>query len=228
MIFCPIDLPPIPDKQKIIDAFEGDEAYAYWNLEVLLGNGENGIRDKSIPFGPAGTWSPFAKKYPQLVEWMETHLPYEYFCYVTIGRSAMDVWPHVDGCESSFESDVRLGHHTTMEKWLVDHHVANEPCGYRLIISGSRDKLYLCKDYDPSFKDKKILDQPKTYTYIPEDTDVYALGHQSQPHGVDVDEQEKQHRLTVFVMGKVNIDQHQALLTQSKNKYKKYTIDHVN
>ena len=87
--------------------------------------------------------------------------------------------------------------------------------------------MYLCKDYDPSFKDKKILDQPKTYTYIPEDTDVYALGHQSQPHGVDVDEQEKQHRLTVFVMGKVNIDQHQALLTQSKNKYKKYTIDHV-
>jgi len=217
MIFCPLDIPPIPNKQKILDTFAGDESFAWWREETLLGE-----KDLSKPFGPPGQWTEKSKRYPQLVDWISNHLPFEYFVYIRIARSKGDVWPHVD----ANYAQAPLPHHMTMEQWLIDDIRINEPCGYRFIVGGSRKNLYMCEKYDPAYQDKTILDQPKIYCEIPQQTDAFVINHQDQPHGVDIDEEDTQ-RLVGFVIGKIGVDKHNKLLKNSISKYSKHIIEKI-
>ena len=218
MIFCPLDIPPIPNKRQILDTFSGDESFAWWREETLLGE-----KDPTKPFGPAGKWTVKAKKYPQLIAWIQQNLPFKYFTYIRIARSRGDVWPHVDANYAT----APLPHHMTMEQWMIDDIRANEPAGYRFIVGGSRTNLYMCKNYDPEYKDSSILDQPKYYCTIPDTTDAFIINHQDQPHGVDVDDTDK-NRLVGFVIGKIDHNKHQTLLEKSKIKYKQYAIESIN
>lgn len=218
MIFCPLDIPNIPNKQRILDTFAGDETFAWWREETLLGE-----KNLSIPFGKPGQWTEKSKKYPQLVEWIKQYFPFEYFVYIRIARSKGNVWPHVDANYAK----APLPHHMTMEQWMIDHIRQNEPAGYRFIVGGSRSNLYMCKNYDPEYKDQTILDQHKHYCTIPESTDAFVINHQDQPHGVDVDESDRE-RLVGFVIGKLDIDKHKKLLNISSSKYRQHTVTSIN
>lgn len=218
MIFCPLDIPTIPNKQKILDTFAGDESFAWWREETLLGE-----KNLKKPFGSPGQWTAKAKKYPDLVTWIEKNLPFEYYVYIRIARSKGDVWPHVDANYAK----APLPHHMTMEQWLIDHIRANEPAGYRFIVGGARDNLYMCKNYDPEYKDPTILDQAKHYCNIPTDTDAFVINHQDQPHGVDVNDNDSE-RLVGFVIGKIDVDKHNKLLKISKSKYKDQIVETIN
>lgn len=217
MIFSPLDLPVIPNKQKILDTFAGDESFAWWREETLLGE-----KNLETPFGSPGQWTAKAKKYPDLVDWIENNLPFEYHVYVRIARSKGDVWPHVDANYAK----APLPHHMTMEQWLIDHIRQNEPAGYRFIIGGSRSNLYMCETYDPEYKDKNVLNQHKHYCTIPESTDAFVINHQDQPHGVDVNHDDR-NRLVGFVIGKLDIDKHNQLLENSRSKYKNYILEKI-
>ena len=104
---------------------------------------------------------------------------------------------------------------------MLDHQLANEPIGYRFIVSGSRDTLYMCNEYDYS---KDMSNQKKVYCTIPDDTDAFLINNCTQPHGVDVKEGVDDDRIVGFVLGKVNVKQHQELIEKSKNKYSKQVI----
>jgi len=218
MIYSPLDIPPIPNKQHIIDQFTGDESIAWWREETLLGE-----KTPGVPFDGPRAWTEKSKKYPQLVEWIKQYFPFEYFVYVRIARSKSDVWPHVD---ANYTVAPRP-HHMTMAQWLIDDIKINEPCGYRFIVSGSRTNLYMCKNYDPDYKDESVLDQPKTYCTIPNETDSFVINHQEQPHGVDVDEKFDHNRIIGFVMGKVDVARHRQLLEKSFSKYQQFTVENV-
>lgn len=217
MIFLPLDIPCIPDKQSILDTFAGDESFAWWREETLLGE-----KDLSKPFGPPGKWTEKSKKYPGLCEWIKDYFPFEYFVYIRIARSKGDVWPHVD----ANYAQAPLPHHMTMEQWLIDDIRLNEPAGYRFIVGGSRKNLYMCKDYDPTYKNSAILDQEKTYCKIPHSTDAFVINHQDQPHGVDIDESDRE-RLVGFVIGKIDVDKHKKLLKNSMSKYNTHIIEKI-
>jgi len=217
MIFCPLDLPLIPNKQSILDRFSGDESFAWWREETLLGT-----KDLGKPFGSPGEWTDKSNNYPELIAWIKDNLPFEYFVYIRIARSKGDVWPHVD---ANYEK-APLPHHMRMEKWLIDDIRSNEPAGYRFIIGGSRTNLYMCKSYDPEYKDQNILQQTKHYCTIPNETDAFVINHQDQPHGVDVDATDKD-RLVGFVIGKVDKQKHQDLLGKSAVKYKQYLKEKI-
>ena len=217
MIFCPLDIPVIPAKQKILDTFAGDESFAWWREETLLGE-----KDLSKPFGEPANWTSKSEKYPELVDWIKTHLPFEHFVYIRIARSKGDVWPHVD---ANYEQ-APLPHHMTMEKWLIDDIRNNEPAGYRFILGGSRNNLYMCERYDPEYKDNSVLEQTKHYCTIPMETDAFVINHQDQPHGVDVDTNDKD-RLVGFVIGKIDKQKHIELLQKSAVKYKQYVKDKI-
>jgi hypothetical protein len=72
-----------------------------------------------------------------------------------------------------------------------------------------------------------VLDQPKTYCTIPNDTDAFVINHQEQPHGVDVDENLDHNRIVGFVMGKVDVSKHKQLLEKSYSKYEQFTVESV-
>ena len=213
LVFTPLDIPPIPNKQKIIDTFVGAEKYVWWNEEILLGD-----KDYNEPLGEPKNWNDYAKqKYPELLNWIDTYFPFEYKFYVRLARSMGKVAPHVDGNYVV----APYKHHMTITQDMLDHQLANEPIGYRFVVSGSRDTLYMCNEYDYS---KDMSNQPKHFCTIPEDTDAFLINNCSQPHGVDVKEGIDDDRIVGFILGKVNESAHQDLIKKSANKYKQYTV----
>jgi len=213
MIFVPLDIPPVPNKQLILKNFVAEDTFAWWKEETLLG-----VKDLSKPFGEPKQWTEVAKeKYSDLIKWIDEYFPFEYKFYVRLARSTGNVAPHVDGNYTKAPHS----HHMTITKEMLDHQLANEPIGYRFIVSGSRDTLYMCNEYDYS---KDMSNQKKVYCTIPDDTDAFLINNCTQPHGVDVKEGIDDDRIVGFVLGKVNVKQHQKLIEKSKNKYSKQVI----
>ena len=99
---------------------------------------------------------------------------------------------------------------------IRDSQLANEPIGYRFIVTGSRDTLYMCNEYDYN---KDLSDQPKHFCTIPEDTDAFLINNCTQPHGVDVKPGIDDDRIVGFILGKVSISAHEKLIEASTNKY---------
>ena len=67
LVFTPLAIPPIPNKQKIVDNFVGAEKYVWWKEETLLGT-----KDFSKPLGESKSWNNEAlERYPELIKWIE-------------------------------------------------------------------------------------------------------------------------------------------------------------
>ena len=214
IIFTPLDIPTIPNKQSILDNFVGAEKYVWWKEETLLG-----AKDFSKPLGEAKSWNKEAlEKYPELIKWIETYFPFEHLCYVRLARSTGNVAAHVDGNKV----EAPHPHHMTITQEMLDHQLTNEPIGYRFVVSGSRDTLYMCNEYDYS---KDMSNQPKHFCTIPEETDAFLINNCTQPHGVDVKEGVDDDRIVGFILGKVVPEAHQKLIERSTNKYNKQVVN---
>jgi hypothetical protein len=87
-----------------------------------------------------------------------------------------------------------------------------------MILNGNRSSLYLCDEYDPTYKRKDWAGLNKEYCTIPDDTDCFVLKTNNNPHGVDYIEDDNK-RLLLFAIGKLNIEQHNQLLEKSRRRY---------
>lgn len=210
VIFTPVDIPPIPNKEKILERFNAPDFYVWWNEETLLG-----VKEHNNPLGRPQQWTQEAKdNYPELLEWIETYIPCDELYYIRIARASQAIPPHIDGNAVNPTHK----HHLAITQEALDHILENEPVGYRFVVAGAKDKLYMCKEYDYT---KDMSWQEKTYCTVPEDTDCFLINNQTQPHGVDEDSDD---RLVGFILGKVNPEKHKALLEQSVNKYKDFVV----
>ena len=136
------------------------------------------------------------EKMPEIVNWIKL-FPYKNIRNIKINYQTAEVLPHVDFGRPSADIE------------LYENNLENEPCGYRVLIKGNRtNSLYIEQD------NKKI------YTTLPEDTDVYVLGHTNTIHGVD----NESGRNTMFMHFEIDKEQHEKLLINSYEKYKKYAI----
>ena len=91
----------------------------------------------------------------------------------------------------------------------MDH----EPIGYRFVVAGSKDKMYMCKEHDYT---KDMTWQKKHRCIVPEDTDAFLIRNQDQAHGVEADTED---RLIGFILGKVNAKKHWDLIEKSVSTY---------
>ena len=89
----------------------------------------------------------------------------------------------------------------------------HEPIGYRFVIAGSKDKMYMCKEHDYS---KDMTWQEKHMCIVPDDTDAFVIRNQDQAHGVEADCDD---RLIGFILGKVNAKKHWDLIEKSVSIY---------
>ena len=212
IIFLPLDIPPIPDKQSLIDAFQTEHKYVWWDEQILAGN-----KDYTKPFGYPEPWNPCAAQYKALIDHIDAYLPFEYLSYMRLAHANKRVGVHID------DSEVHppFPHHKAITPELKQHHLENEPIGYRIILSGSRDTFYFCKQYDPSYTTE--IEQELTYVNIPADTDFFLLRNYQQPHGVDINELDST-RIVGFLLGKVDIAAHNDLITRSVEKYENYLL----
>ena len=207
ILFLPLDIPPIPDKQNLIDSFRGVGRYVWWDEQVLLGN-----KDYTKPLGFPEPWNQCATEFKPLINHIDTYLPFEWFSYVRLARAHQPVGLHID---DNFE-EPPFPHHKPITRELKQHHLDNEPVGYRIILSGSRDTFYFCKHIDPTYKNQP--DQPKHYVEIPDTTDFFLIKNYQQPHGVDTNELDHD-RIVGFLLGKVNEHKHTDLIERSIARY---------
>jgi len=210
--FQPLDTPVFEHKASVLEQFSGGEPFGYWHEEELT------VRDRSQPFESAMPFTPSAvRKYPELIDYISTVWPFEYFVYVKLIRANRDVNPHVDG---NFVADKGpAGNYNTITQEYLDHQLATEPCGYRMLLEGNRSSLYMCDEYDPTYKRQDWANIEKQYCTIPESTDCFALQTNNSPHGVDAIADDD-NRLLLFAIGKLNLQKHSELMERSQQRYK--------
>jgi hypothetical protein len=180
LLWCPIDLPKCP----VIPVMELDTIFGYWNYTKLTVVAETSYSKTVI--------TDYVKEtYPELVSWLGL-FPYKNIRNIKLNKQMFPVAPHIDFTKPEIDFE------------LHQNNARNEPCGYRVLLKGTRkNKLYV------------IHNGEKIYCDMPEDTDTYVLGHTSALHGVDEDED----RWTIFTHFEIDDALHKTLLTKSLQKY---------
>ncbi len=214
ILFLPLDVPALPGKDEILSAFGEGERYVWWNEETLLGE-----KDPSKPFGTSeAPWSRRAlSHYRALVDHIERHLPFSSLVYVRLARALQPIPPHVD---ENYEVPP-FAHHMPAAPEFIAHLKSLEPVGYRFLVSGSRDTLYLAEKYDPAYRD--LNPGRKTYCRIPDQTDFFLIHNSVHPHGVDTNDRDGD-RLVGFILGYLDPQKHEELVTRSYERFKPFAI----
>lgn len=185
ILWCPIDLPKCP----VIPSAKTDFVWHFWEVTKLTVNHSN-------PYEVTDFTEEVKNSHPELVKWFE-FFPYKNIRNVKLNHQISLVKRHIDFTKPD------------MDPLLHENNVVNEPCGYRVLIKGTRkNKLYV------------VHNGEKIYCEMPEDTDVYVLGHTSTMHGVDDDDD----RWTIFTHFEIDELRHKELLQKSLTKYSKYAI----
>ncbi len=234
MIFAPLDIPAIPNKENIIQQFSGKEYYAYTNEQGIIEIQSTSKDDAFCHWEELtlldhdGEWQPNAiKLFPELLKWIDDYFPFEHKLHVKLSRAKGDVLPHTDAHD--FDNDnfqgyfIVDGHKVktpqklkiTKSQDMLQHQLDNEPCGYRFIVNGSKNSLYMVKEDT----------QEKHYCTIPEETDAWVLNNCTQPHGVDLQPDLDDQRIIGQITGIVNVEKHQQLLDKSTQRYKQFVVD---
>jgi hypothetical protein len=185
ILWCPIDLPKCP----IIPDLQPNIVWHFWEYAKLTLNNEN-------PYAVTNFTDEVMQRYPELVEWFKL-FPYKTIRNLKLNRQVSEVRKHIDFTRPELDVD------------LHKNNSENEPCGYRILLRGSRkNKLYV------------VHNDEKIYCDVPDDTDVYVLGHTSTLHGVDDDDD----RWTIFTHFEIDSEKHKTLLEKSLTKYSNYAI----
>jgi hypothetical protein len=190
LLWLPIDIPKLPHPDKLLNGFAGETSWAFWEFTRLTNK-------QTSPYD-ISSWTTEAKtNFPELINWFE-YFPFKNIRNIKINLQSQLVKTHIDFTKPSSNSD------------LWENNSRNEPCGYRVIIQGTRQNtLYVEKQ-----------DKTKIYCNMPDDTDVYVLNHTAGYHGVDQDDR----RYTIFCHAEIDNVRHKALLEQSLHKYQKFAI----
>jgi len=162
----------------------------------LFWNKTNFTKKQITPYDNS-QWTQYAlETYPEFIKWFE-YLPYKSIRNVKFNFQMEEVKPHIDFTQPNLKPD------------LYQNNTDNEPCGYRILIAGRRkNSLYVMNNGN------------KIYCNMPDDTDVYVLGHTSTLHGVE----DEIGRQTIFVHIEIDKDKHNDILMRSLEKYKQYAI----
>jgi hypothetical protein len=186
LLWLPIDIPkfPYPDMEITTET-----TWIFWSFGKITESRES-------PYDVSVIKKEILIKYPLLEEWFR-NFPYKTIRNIKFNIQNSAVFPHIDFTKPEANPQ------------LFANNSENEPCGYRILIRGSRTKMMYVVD-----------NGEKVYVDIPEDTDVYVLRHSEGWHGVD----DEEGRTTIFTHFEVDPEENKLLIDRSLDKYKDYAI----
>lgn len=186
ILWMPIDVPKFPIENFYI---QPDKNWVFWNYKNLT-------TDRITSYAESTLTDTIKEQYPELVSWLE-NFPILKICNIKYNIQKQIVSPHVDFTKPSDNFE------------LYYNNLLNDPCGYRVLLSGSRkEKLYI------------VTKDGKKYTELPQSTDVYVLGQTNCKHGVD----DEDGRCSLYLHFYIDKNKHKELLEKSWVKYKDYAI----
>lgn len=187
LLFCPIDI-EIPKQLdfQIHEIVKNPDGASFWKSDHLL--------DKISYDNNAANWKDLSADkeiYRSIVE----SLPFSALHHVRISIQNRPVLPHVDVAKENYSKK-------DYQKYLN-----LEPCGYRLVIDGSKDSLY-------------IINNSPVQTTLPTVPCLYVINSTTCQHFVSGDLGRK----VLYIRGILNKNQHYSLLKRSLKKYKEFAI----
>ena len=221
ILWLPLDLPPI-DKELTFDKIKKHYSYVRnldlneikeyqekkqhhlyaWDVfKIRIPNAPAKEVYKSQSYDISWNWTHQAKILcPNLIKYIETHLPFKKIKYVTAINSKGKIPLHFDHTEECLDG----------EKQYYRNH---DPCFYRLILDG---KINVKSFYVYTKSLGKI------YCVMPDLSPGWVMGSYSCAHGND--EEVSNQKLILYVMGDLDEELHRQLIDRSYLKYKKYSI----
>ena len=219
LIYCPLDLPPIPRGEMTLgnlhtfDLFVPDViinrddqrtrigGWDFISLRSLKHNGQTLHSKLSLQLTTGDwDWTPNAKKsIPLLIKWIEQHLPFKQIttCFALSSLKKVDAHSDIPSLQVDPKS-----------KYYYD----NDPCMFRLLIDGS----FINNGFFVQQGDAK------TYVALPKESPGWVMSASQCLHGND--DPIKNNKILCYMMGIVDGERHQQLLADSYAKYKNYAI----
>lgn len=222
ILWTPLDLPPIPkeltlekfhshtatwkpnvsqEEREILQEQRKHNEYA-WNSFRLHVPKDHADRpyDNQVK-NVEWQWTEHAISIcPELIKYIEQHLPFSTFKYITALSSNGTVPLHID-----LTSDI--------DPFTKSYYKQNDPCFYRLLLDGKMNE-------NSFYVYTKTLG--KVYCTLPHSSPGWAMGSYSCAHGND--ESIPHQKLLLYVMGDLDIDRHVSLIERSVQVYKKYAV----
>jgi hypothetical protein len=226
ILYCPLDLPPIPktftreninsyydffpitDPKKIESMRNsnstGYQSMLFWKivfLRKLQGLPKNASTWVSQFNDGDWQWADVLKNnFPELINWIETNLPFKTFKYA-IALSSIGTIP-----EHNDMSALTPRH-------IVDLAKLQDPSFYRLHLDGPLiDNGFYIKNDTVG----------KKYTQQPKDSPGWVMSSSHCNHGND--DNLSDNKILAYVMGDLDYDRHRELVIRSYEKYKEYAI----
>lgn len=201
LTYCPIDLPRYESQGEISRNFDVKVVNAVGAQDRLVSI----YSEDGLPYHTARPWLEGTReKFPRLIEYIETHLPYRSICIAKILRSTNNLGWHVD-----------IGRFDAPEKHFYDYQYENSPCAYRVVLEGQYEEVLYYAAYHDLPKDKWICSR------LPDSTNVFVHGCDSI-HRTSYDF--SINRYILFIHGYLDLDRHRELLDRSRKKYADYVI----
>ena len=190
ILYMPVDIPKFHMKQELIADFHKEftphTAQAF-ESQRLLKTTKN--------YATSEPRDDLTESQTAVIDYVNKYLPFSDLINVKLHHMRRQGSIHIDMVEPEANPE------------LYQHNKENEPCGYRMVIQGSRhgDLAVITDD--------QVIKMP----VLPEDTDWYNISHTGTPHGNTryVDD-----RYILFCHGRMDIEKQKALVKQSYNKYK--------
>lgn len=189
LIWLPIDYPRLPDISNLLELDNLNEGFAFWRFRRLTKMQVN-------PYCISEWDDWIIDNCPSLINWF-SNLPFSNIRNVKLNYQTQLVKGHID-----FTNPIN-------DELLWNNNNRNEPCGYRILIKGSRTN---CLWVNTQLGNVQCS--------MPDTTDVYVLNHTTGMHGVDND----MNRWTIFCHAEIDTKRHEDLVNQSLLKYNAYAI----
>jgi hypothetical protein len=151
-------------------------------------------------------WTDLSREhFPELIEWIETYLPFKKITDVPMVRNGNNLHAHIDQAYPAITAEQR-------KTWELIHS-PYEPVHYRIVFDGRIEESTFVTN-------KYALDCPKIYLNMPEDTNSFCLGATNCYHGASKGDA----KTLVAVFGFLDIERHSELIKRSLEKYSQYGV----
>lgn len=190
LLWLPMDVPPLPDISNIMTQDDTWEGFAYWKFLRLT-------EKKTNPYDVSNWKNAIKNLCPELILWFD-YLPFKNLRNVKLNLQTRIVNGHIDFTNPAADPD------------LWKNNSLNEPCGYRILVNGSRSNCLWVEKNNGNI----------VHCDMPETTDTYVLNHTAGMHGVTDDV----NRWTIFCHAEIDNKKHDKIVSRSLSMYKQYAV----
>jgi hypothetical protein len=192
LFWLPLDLPKFEYSDEIIADFNGKIAT---NAPAFLAQK---LTENGSPYAKSNWRNDLTASQSKLKEYIDAHLPFDDIVNIKVHHPNSKGSLHIDFVVPKDNPE------------FFKHNEENEPCGYRLVLSGARSGDLIIKNSSGN-----------QYPQLPEDTDWYIIGFTNVLHSIT---HRCPNRYIIFCHGWINKEKHDIIINRSLEKYKDYAV----